>query len=143
MTRDDYFLALAATAALAADCRHRQVGAVIIDEDGRVIATGYNHPLNGDTPCSAGGCPRGLLGPGEFVTGEGYEIGTPGYCINVHAEADAILDNSRWANNGCTLYCTETPCHNCTQLAWSAGIAEIVTPAEVISRRLRYARTVT
>ena len=39
--RDEYYMALAFTAARRANCRGRKVGAVLVKED-RVIATGYN-----------------------------------------------------------------------------------------------------
>lgn len=39
---DDYFLGVADAVAVRADCRRRQVGAVIVSEDRRIISTGYN-----------------------------------------------------------------------------------------------------
>ncbi|WP_353889969.1 hypothetical protein [uncultured Arsenicicoccus sp.] len=39
---DTYFLGVAAAVAVRADFRRRQVGAVIVLEDRRIIPTGYN-----------------------------------------------------------------------------------------------------
>lgn len=39
---DTYFLGVADAVAVRADCRRRQVGAVIVSEDRRIISTGYN-----------------------------------------------------------------------------------------------------
>ncbi len=44
--RDDYYLALAFTAARRANCRGRKVGAILVKGD-RVIATGYNGTPDG------------------------------------------------------------------------------------------------
>jgi deoxycytidylate deaminase len=62
ISRDAYGLRLAEAAALRADCTRRQVGAVIVAEDGSVIATGYNGLSSGKPGCaSAGACPRGQM----------------------------------------------------------------------------------
>ena len=55
--RDDYYLALAFTAASRANCRGRKVGAILVKGD-RVIATGYNGTPEGVTNCLDGGCLR-------------------------------------------------------------------------------------
>ena len=39
---DEYFLGIAAAVAQRADCERRQVGAVVIGPDHRIVGTGYN-----------------------------------------------------------------------------------------------------
>ena len=142
-TWDDYFLGVARAVAARADCTRRQVGAVIVDEQRRVISTGYNGALEGDPGClTSGACPRGRKSLDEVPAGSSYDPGGPGFCIAIHAEANAILENNRYLNTGSTMYCTENPCHNCLQMAWAAGIETIVTPEEVIHRNMRYPRVV-
>lgn len=62
MTRPDwdmYFLGIAEAVAARGDCTRRQVGAVIADQNHRVISTGYNGSYPGGPSCLAGQCPRG------------------------------------------------------------------------------------
>lgn len=47
LTRDEYGLSLAQAAAGRADCTRRQVGAVIVAEDGSVVSRGYNGLASG------------------------------------------------------------------------------------------------
>lgn len=62
ISKDAYGLKLAEAAALRADCTRRQVGAVIIAEDGSIVSTGYNGLASGLPGCaSAGACPRGQM----------------------------------------------------------------------------------
>lgn len=62
MTRPDwheYGLNLARAAATRGDCTRRQVGAVILDAQHRVVSVGYNGSYPGGPSCLEGQCPRG------------------------------------------------------------------------------------
>lgn len=62
MTRPDwheYGLNLARAAATRGDCTRRQVGAVILDAQHRVVSVGYNGSYPGGPSCLGGDCPRG------------------------------------------------------------------------------------
>lgn len=62
MTRPDwheYGLNLARAAAARGDCTRRQVGAVILDAQHRVVSVGYNGSYPGGPSCLEGQCPRG------------------------------------------------------------------------------------
>lgn len=120
---DDYFLAIAAVVATRGDCSRRQIGAVIVDQDHRIVATGYNGAPSGEAGClTAGACPRAAAA--DVVAGEGY--GATG-CIAIHAEHNAIL-YARRDLRGCTLYVTDVPCQQCNILLTAVGISRVVRP---------------
>lgn len=122
---DDYFLELARTVALRADCSRRRVGCVVV-LDNRVISTGYNGAPAGDPGCLSGACPRGQLGYNEVAPFTNYDTG-PGRCIAIHAEANALL-YARTNCVGATAYITDPPCPTCSKLLRAAGIERIVYP---------------
>ena len=92
---DDYFLGIATAVAARAKCTRRRVGAVLTI-DHRIIATGYNGAAPGEADCLEGACPRGQLDY-DAVPGLGdYDRpGTPGFCIAIHAEVNALLFSTR------------------------------------------------
>lgn len=149
MTRPDwheYGLNLARAASTRGDCTRRQVGAVILDAEHRVVSVGYNGSYPGGPSCLEGQCPRGRHylpydSPGycacgkEWVhpqgcpdavpPGSSYDTG-PGACIAVHAEMNALLavdDRSRLP--GAVLYVTAEPCDGCLKILRSTRLREI------------------
>lgn len=147
---DDYFAGIAQAVAARGDCTRRQVGAVIADENHRVISTGYNGTMPGNKGCLAGGCPRGkhyaafIWGTSRncacgadwpchkaVPSGSSYDTG-PGTCIALHAEQNALLYAFR-AVAGMTLYITDEPCDGCLKLIRGARISRVVTPSSDIS----------
>lgn len=88
--------------------RDRQVGAVLV-KDGNIIAMGWNGtPAGMDNECKAS---NGATLP----------------CV-IHAEVNAIAKcaKSGSATEGATLYCTLSPCMDCTKLILQAGIKEVI-----------------
>lgn len=121
-----YFLSIADTVSLRADCRRRQHGAVIVTRN-RIVATGYNGAPAGKEGCLAGACPRGLLSYEEVPPLSGYDDG-PGRCIAVHAEQNALLYSS-WADvEGGTIYITGEPCATCRRLIGGSGLVRAMWP---------------
>ena len=119
---DTYFLQIVRVVADRADCTRRQVGAVIVGTDHRIVETGYNGSPPGMPGClTDGACPRGR---GETQISGDYDL-----CIAVHAEMNALLRAGIRAN-GATLYCTDVPCEGCIKHIRAAGIARVVTPNE-------------
>jgi dCMP deaminase len=119
---DRYFLWIAGVIAVRGDCTNRQVGAVIVGEDHRVIEVGYNGAPSGEPGClSDGACPRSILRAEKPRTGDYDE------CISVHAESNAVVLAGRRARGG-TIYVTDWPCGGCTKLIRAVGIVRIVTP---------------
>lgn len=106
---DGNFLALANTVAMFSKDPSTKVGAVIVDDDNRVISIGYN------------GFPKGIRDDERLHNRElKYEI-------IVHAEANALL----FANapvKGCTIYTWPfQPCSRCASLIIQAGIRRVVS----------------
>ena len=124
---DDYFLGIADAVARRAKCTRRRVGAVLVHER-RIIATGYNGAAPGRADCLEGGCPPGQLGY-DAVPGLGdYDRpGTPGFCIAIHAEVNALLFATR-DTKGATAYITDPPCPGCRKALAAAGIVRAVWP---------------
>ncbi len=130
-TGTDWALALARETAKRSTCLRRHVGAVLVDERGHVIATGYNGAPAGSPHCTT--CRRETL---AVPPGERYEL-----CRSVHAEANALLQAGR-AARGATLYLATLdpgaggvlenwPCPMCARLILNAGVRCVVvaTPA--------------
>ncbi len=136
MTRpnwDEYGMLLAQAVLTRAACSRRQVGAVILDEQHRVVATGYNGTVSGSVNCSDGGCPRGLLSYDDCPA-----YGSYSNCVGLHAEHNAIeTARERHALNwpeglfhltGCTIYVTHVPCADCMERIILVGITNVISP---------------
>lgn len=119
----DYFLGIADAVSRRADCTRSAVGAVLVDQDRRVISTGYNGSPPKAASCLSGGCPRGL---------HSYESRPPGGsyadCIARHAEFNAIAYAPIAQRAGATIYITRQPCDDCMELIAACGVAEAVWP---------------
>tara|TARA_R110000868_G_scaffold315517_3_gene576400 strand:+ start:1498 stop:1932 length:435 start_codon:yes stop_codon:yes gene_type:complete len=86
-----------------------KVGAVIVDDNNRVISVGYN------------GFPQNIEDNDRLLERETK------YNIVVHAEANALLFASRTVK-GCTLYTYPfQPCSRCASLIIQSGIKRVVT----------------
>ena len=91
--------------------RKKKVGAVIVDEDKRVISMGYN----------------------GFVSGaddniEERHVKPLKLSYVVHAEMNSICSAARSGikTKGCTLYCTFHPCSECCKAIIQSGIKRVV-----------------
>lgn len=109
MSRDAYFMAIAKAASQRSTCVRRAVGAVVVDQAGRILSTGYNGSPQGYPHCET------LCGPNPQTPCE----------WSVHAEINALL----FAENrepDKTLYVTASPCRQCALAIANAGIARVV-----------------
>ena len=112
LTWEEYFMGLAHLSGLRSKDPNTQVGAVIVDENNRVVSIGYN------------GFPSGVSDD-EFPWGrEGGVLDTK-YAFVVHAELNAIL-NSQRSFRGCSLYVSLFPCNECAKAIIQAGIKRII-----------------
>ena len=107
-TKDQYFMAIADVVKLRSPDPRTQVGAVLVDRNDRLVATGFN------------GTPVGFDDDQiDWLDRESV------YPVTVHAEMNAILySNSRY--DGSKLYTTLSPCKECLKLVAAAGIKIIV-----------------
>lgn len=106
---DNRFLDMAKLVSTWSKDPSTQVGAVIVDNDNRVISLGYN------------GFPKKILDNGRL------ENRDQKYNIVVHAEANALLFANK-SVSGCTLYTYPfQPCSRCASLIIQSGIKRVVT----------------
>lgn len=127
ISKQEYYLNIAAAVAQRSTCLRRQYGAVIVKDD-QIVSTGYNGSARGeDNCCDVGYCWREEH---NVPHGEQYEK-----CVAVHAEDNAICQAGRSAI-GATLYLagfennkriSAKPCVMCQRKIKNAGIAEVVT----------------
>ena len=117
---DEYFLKIASVVAERSTCRRHHVGAVAV-KDKHILATGYNGAGSGLQDCLELGCLRDKQG---IPSGERVEI-----CRAIHAEQNVIIQAALHGVSleGCTIYCTHTPCVLCAKMLTNARIKRFVT----------------
>ncbi|RIB00609.1 cytidine deaminase-like protein [Gigaspora rosea] len=106
---------LAELTASRTNCMSRKVGCILVKDDYRVIATGYN-----GTPTNIDNCIDGHCERCKGIKKEGRDN-----CICIHAEENALLIAGMEAQ-GCTLYCTMSPCLNCSKKIIQSKVKKIV-----------------
>lgn len=112
---DEFFMRVAAAAAMRSKDPNTQVGACLASTDHRILSVGYN------------GTPQGI-DDDEFPwdTTDDPLLDKHNYVI--HAEANSILNfrGSLKELEGATCYVTLFPCHECAKTLVQAGIGEVV-----------------
>ena len=112
---DEYWLSMLPLVASRAACPRRSVGAILVDKDGRLVASGYNGTASGLPHCSDIPC------PGSLAIG-----GARDECQALYAEPTALMQAFGSRRAPWALYCGLTPCFACSKLLLAAGIREIV-----------------
>ena len=110
---DEYFMGVAILAAQRSKDPNTQVGACIVSPENKIVGVGYN------------GLPWGCEDdqfPWAAREGDLYDTKYP---YVVHAELNAIL-NSISHLQGCTIYVSLFPCHECVKAIIQSGIKEII-----------------
>ncbi len=128
---DEYFMGVALLAAERSKDPNTQVGACIVDEQNRILSTGYN------------GFPHGCSDDEFPWAREGAE-GETKYQFVVHAELNAILNSRGKTLAGSKLYVGLFPCNECAKAIIQAGVSEVIylsdkyrnTPGTIASRRM-------
>jgi dCMP deaminase len=117
---DEYFMTIAHQVATRSTCRRRQVGAVAVSANRRILGTGYNGALPGAPHCEEVGCLRDQLG---IPSGQRQEM-----CRAQHAEANICNYAARHgtALEGATVYVTAQPCTTCVKAMVTCGICRVV-----------------
>lgn len=113
--KDEYYLIMAAAASLRGTCARRRVGCVLVDENDRIMATGYNGVARGQTHCIDVPCPGASAASGTDLD----------LCEAIHAEVNAIA-YCRDVYRVKTCYCTVSPCVSCTKMLLGTSCNRIV-----------------
>ncbi len=101
-------------------CSRAQIGAVIVNSNERICATGYNGPAATwphSTECALW-CPRAM--------GAAPLDNTYNSCLSIHAEANALLYVDRSVIENGTIYVTSSVCIQCAKLISNSGISQVV-----------------
>lgn len=110
---DEYFMGVALLAAMRSKDPNTQVGACIVDNENRILSTGYN------------GFPSGCSDD-EYPWDREGDINNTKYPFVVHAELNAIL-NARGKNlTGSKIYVALFPCNECAKAIIQSGIKEVI-----------------
>jgi dCMP deaminase len=113
-TRDEYYLKMLALVAGRSTCGRRLVGAIITDEAGHVLSTGYNGTPIGIPHCTEVACDGRFDPPGDSSR-----------CLSVHAEQNVLLQCTR-LDLAYNLYISCTPCFVCAKLIVNTPIKRVI-----------------
>lgn len=117
---NEYFLEIAKTVASRSNCIRAQVGAVIVGEDRKIKATGYNGTPSKVISCmELGHCYRV---ENNIPSGTMYET-----CRSIHAEQNAIIQAGQDRCKGATMYIYghNFICILCKRFIVQAGIKDV------------------
>lgn len=128
---DDYFMGVSLLASGRSKDPNTQVGACIVDDQNRILSTGYN------------GFPQGCSDD-EFPWNRDESLGETKYQFVVHAELNAVLNARGKSLAGASLYVSLFPCHECAKAIIQSGIKEIIylsdkyngTTSDIASKRM-------
>ncbi len=110
---DEYFMGVALLASKRSKDPSTQVGACIVDEDKRILSTGYN------------GFPQGCSDD-EFPWNRDAKLGETKYNFVVHAELNAILNARGKSLVNSRVFVSLFPCHECAKAIIQTGVREVV-----------------
>lgn len=116
----DYFLDMAKTCSSRSNCLRAQVGAVIVGQDKKIKATGYNGtPSKVESCYERGSCFRI---DNNIKSGTRYET-----CRSIHAEQNAIIQAGQDRCAGATMYIYghDFICILCKRFIVQAGIVDV------------------
>lgn len=113
ITWDEYFMSVAMLSAMRSKDPNTQVGACIVNQDKKIVGTGYN------------GFPIGCSDDVLPWSREGNPLQTK-YPFVCHAELNAILNSISRDLRGCTLYVVMFPCNECAKAIIQSGIKEVI-----------------
>ena len=117
---NEYFLEIAKTCASRSNCLRAHVGAVIVGEDKKIKATGYNGvPSKVESCAERGTCYRIEH---NIKSGTQYET-----CRSIHAEQNAIIQAGQDRCQGAIMYIYghEMICILCKRFIVQSGIKEV------------------
>lgn len=107
----EYFMEIAKMVATRSTCDRAEVGCLIVNDDNRIVSSGYNGSVSGNPHCDD---------VGHTMRDD--------HCIaTIHAEMNALLYCAKEGISvkNCSVYVTHFPCLNCTKALIQAGINKI------------------
>lgn len=107
----NYFMEITEMVASRSTCDRAEVGCLLVNDDNRIVSSGYNGSVSGNPHCDDVG-----------------HTMRDGHCIaTIHAEMNALLYCAKEGISvkNCVAYVTHFPCLNCTKALIQAGIKEI------------------
>ena len=104
---DIVYMNIAGEVSQLSKCSRKKVGAIVV-KDNNILSFGYN------------GTPSGFCNTCEEDNKTKWSV--------LHAESNAIVKVAKSTNSssGSTLYCTLSPCRDCSKLIIQAGIIKVV-----------------
>lgn len=123
--RDEWAMDLALLTARRSTCMRRQVGCILLNDRGHVLATGYNGVAAGQPHCNhhdqfhETGFPNACSGA-HAPSGTNLDA-----CQAIHAEQNALLQ-CRDVYTIHTAYTTTSPCITCAKLLLNTSCQRIV-----------------
>lgn len=124
-TRDQWGIEMARLTSMRTTCCRRAVGAVLVNERGHVLSTGYNGVASGQLHCNMHdpyhetGFPHACTGI-HAPSGQSLDA-----CQAIHAEQNALLQcKDVYAIE--TAYVTASPCMTCTKLLLNTSCKRVV-----------------
>lgn len=111
---EEFFMMSAVLASYRSKDPCTKVGCVIVDNNNRIISSGYN------------GFPNGIHDSLLPWTKDSDIFEENKYAYVVHAEINSILNSYTTELKNYTLYTTLFPCHECTKAIIQKGINNIV-----------------
>jgi dCMP deaminase len=109
MTKHEYLCRICEVVAEKSSCSKRKVGAVFVNQQYEILATGYN------------ATPKGFVACTHFHSSEEKCL------VTIHAEQNAIVQAAKrgTALANSILYCTYLPCVDCVRLLINLGVKEV------------------
>jgi len=120
---DEYFMLAALLIATRASCLHLKNGAVIVNNEKRIISAGYNGAPAGIKNCLEIGCNKERLGVPFEEKGKGL-------CRGNHAEYNALSQVGRDELKGASIYTLYYPCSACAKQIIGSGIRRVIYAKE-------------
>ncbi|HEY1645459.1 MAG TPA: deaminase [Candidatus Saccharimonadales bacterium] len=114
LSKKEYFLDMLTKVASRGTCIRRKVAAIITDQDGNIIATGYNGTPRNFDHCIDNPCAGASDRPGDTSK-----------CMALHAEQNALL-HCRELREAHTIYCSCLPCFVCSKMLANTNIKVVI-----------------
>lgn len=123
MSKEQQFMKVALEIAEMSSCLRRKIGAVIVDDESHIRATGYNGP-----PRSFPHCVTCMRHPAQDV-GDLNKLPVATECYAIHAEQNALLQCEA-KQHIAAMYVNTFPCLTCAKLIANTNIKTIYYTTE-------------